>query len=56
MPRKIKSKLVADGLPNNTWVTDIGGPLSTHALIHYIKLWDKVSAIEVNTNQEDVFS
>lgn len=38
--RAQRSRTVAEGLPNRTWMLDITGPLSTHVIWEYLQLRD----------------
>jgi hypothetical protein len=45
---------MAQALSDNQWVCDITGGLSVTAMVQYLHLWDRLQAIQLDPEQEDV--
>jgi hypothetical protein len=56
VPKRVqRTRLVADGLTNNTWVSDVSGSLFVAALAQYVSLWSRVAGVQLNPLCDDKF-
>lgn len=50
-----KRRTVAQALHGGRWLRDISGSLSVAAIVDYLKVWDRMSAVQLNQEREDNF-
>ena len=53
VPSKIRrTRTVFEAIQDHTWVRDIRNALGWHDLLEYLKLWDIIAALELNTTAD----
>ncbi|KAG2571665.1 hypothetical protein PVAP13_7KG115755 [Panicum virgatum] len=53
VPSKIRrTRTVFEAIQDHTWVRDIRNALGWHGLLEYLKLWDIIAALELNTTAD----
>ena len=55
-PRALRSRSVADGLHQNSWIRDISGTLSVVGIMQFLHLVDITDAQELHPENADEFS
>jgi hypothetical protein len=53
--RARKTRLVAHALPDHRWVANISRSLTIVMLQQYIRLWDRLQGVHVNSSRSDKF-
>lgn len=53
VPQRLRSRTVASGLANNSWVSDIHGALTVPVISQFLLIWDAALRIQLSPGVRD---
>ncbi len=53
VPQCLRSRMVASGLANNSWVSDIRGALTVPVISQFLLIWDAALRIQLSPGVRD---